>query len=221
MVGAGVGLTLSSVLLPAAVDAYGWRIALLLGGAALPFGLLLRRALPETLHLADTAPQEPRLARAGAAALVRASVVGVICGGWLSDRIGRRPVMILPEVALAVMILPIFHWIVTTRSMVALVVGGAVLGLTGSLGAGAFFPAFAERLPRAIRGRSVAIIYAVSIAVFGGTTQLIVTWLIHLTGNAMAPTFCWLAGSLVALSAKMLILESAPMRLPQRAFPRL
>lgn len=67
----------------------------------------------------------------------------------------------------------------------------------------------------------MAIIYAVSIAVFGGTTQLIVTWLIHLTGNAMAPAFYWLAGSLVALSAKMLILESALMRLPQRAFPRL
>src|SRR5579871_5315810 len=33
---------------------YGWRIAFLLGAATLPFGLWLRRALPETLHRAET-----------------------------------------------------------------------------------------------------------------------------------------------------------------------
>jgi hypothetical protein len=42
-------------------------------------------------------------------------------------------------------------------------------------------------LPKNIRGSSFAIIYAVSIATFGGTCQLVVTWLIHVTGNPMAP----------------------------------
>jgi MFS family permease len=269
VVGASVGLALSSLLPPAALDAWGWRIAFLLGGAALPFGLLLRRALPETLHLPDaTAPQAAATAApADATAVVRAnlriivlgvvvicggtigsyvinymttfaqrslhlvggvvflatlaptaaSIVGVICGGWLSDRMGRRPMMILPEVAMVVLILPVFDWIVTTRSMLALVVGGAVLGLASSLSIGAFFAAFAESLPRAIRGRSVATVYAVSIAIFGGTTQLVVTWLIQLTGSSMTPAFYWLAGSLAALAAKLMIRESAPAR--ARAIP--
>lgn len=82
------------------------------------------------------------------------------------------------------------------------------------------------RGPRpATRGRfaisSVATVHAVSIAVFGGATQLMVTWIIHLTGDTMVPAFYWLAGSLVALSAKMMILESAPARLPRQARPRL
>jgi MFS family permease len=51
--GALAGFTLSSVLAPAALDAYGWRIAFLLGAVALPFGLWIRRGLPETLHLPD------------------------------------------------------------------------------------------------------------------------------------------------------------------------
>jgi MFS family permease len=273
VVGAGIGLALSALLPQAALDAYGWRIAFLLGGAALPFGLLLRRTLPETLHLADNAePQgagEAAKARGHSTALVRAnvriivlsavvicggtigtyvvnymttfaerslqlvggvvflatlaptaaSIVGVICGGWLSDRVGRRPVMILPEAAMVVLILPVFFWIVTTRSTAALVIGGAVLGLTGSLGIGAFLPAFAESLPRAVRSRSVATVYAVSIAAFGGTTQLMVTWLIHRTGSAMAPAFYWLAGSLAALSAKLMIRESAPARLTSLRAP--
>jgi MFS family permease len=268
--GVGVGLILSGLLPQAAVDAYGWRIAFLLGGLALPLGLWLRRTLPETLHLADipglpgrTAPHSLTGAAASARPSVRiiilglmvigggtigtyvvnymttfaqgslhltggvvflatlapsaASVVGVICGGWLSDRVGRRPVMILPEAALAIMIVPVFHWIVTTRSMAALVVGGAGLGLAGSMSVGAFFPAFAESLPRPVRGRSVATVYAAAIVVFGGTTQLMVTWLIHRTGSPMAPAFYWLAGSLAALSAKVMIPESAPVRLSQQA----
>jgi MHS family citrate/tricarballylate:H+ symporter-like MFS transporter len=47
--------------------------------------------------------------------------------------------------------------------------------------------ALAEGLPKNIRGGAFATIYAVAIATFGGTAQLIVTWLIHATGNALAP----------------------------------
>ena len=37
----------------AALDAYGWRVAFLLGASCLPFGLWMRRGLPETLHLRE------------------------------------------------------------------------------------------------------------------------------------------------------------------------
>jgi MFS family permease len=44
-----VGFGLSSWLTPAALDAFGWRIAFLIGAAIVPFGLALRRTLIETL----------------------------------------------------------------------------------------------------------------------------------------------------------------------------
>jgi MFS family permease len=44
-----VGFILSSVMAPAQFDAWGWRIAFLLGAAIVPFGLALRRTLEETL----------------------------------------------------------------------------------------------------------------------------------------------------------------------------
>src|SRR5262249_42176878 len=43
-----VGVTLSHLLAPAFFDANGWRIAFLIGALIVPFGLMIRRSLPET-----------------------------------------------------------------------------------------------------------------------------------------------------------------------------
>ena len=61
-----------------------------------------------------------------------------------------------------------------------------MLSLIGSIPYTAFYVALVEGLPKEIRGGAFATIYAVAIAGFGGTAQLIVTWLIHVTGNALA-----------------------------------
>src|ERR1700761_5744312 len=53
--GAFVGVVLSESMDSAALDAYGWRIAFLLGAVCLPFGLWMRSGLPETVHGAETA----------------------------------------------------------------------------------------------------------------------------------------------------------------------
>jgi MFS family permease len=45
-----VGFILASLLTDAALDAWGWRLAFLLGASVVPIGLIIRRALPETLH---------------------------------------------------------------------------------------------------------------------------------------------------------------------------
>jgi MHS family citrate/tricarballylate:H+ symporter-like MFS transporter len=257
-----VGVALSALLPHAAVEAYGWRIAFLLGAATLPFGLLLRRTMPETLHAADTSPAPPavsdhkggpvrgsvRIIALAAAVLgggtittylfsymttfaqnslnlhgwvvfaassvpSAAAVVSVLIGGWLSDRVGRRPVMILPHILYVTSILPVFFWIVTARSPLALLGGMALLGGFSAFGQGAFYAALVETLPKSIRGRAFATVYAVSIATFGGTTQLVLTWLIHATGSPMAPAFYALGANLLSLTALLLILESAPVRM--------
>jgi hypothetical protein len=47
-----VGVGLTATMPPAGLDAYGWRIAFLVGAVTLPFALWMRRGPPETLHLA-------------------------------------------------------------------------------------------------------------------------------------------------------------------------
>ena len=266
-----VGFLLSTLMAPAALDAYGWRIAFLLGAVTLPFGLWLRRTLPETLHASEPAqgpapaqsasveadavadpPGRAALARGSARIILLALVVlasgtigtyvfnymttfaqhslhmapgpafaagalgnlvgvaGGLFGGWLSDKIGRRPVMIWPALANLVLLIPVFAWITGSRTVLALTLGTAVIALAGAIGTGAFYPALAESLPKRIRGGTFAITYAVAIATFGGTTQPVITWLIHVTHSNMAPAWYLFGASVLGLIARGLIVESAP-----------
>jgi MFS family permease len=137
-------------------------------------------------------------------------VAGGLFGGWLSDKIGRRPVMIWPALANLILLIPLFAWITGSRTVLALTVGTAVIALIGAVGAGAFYPALAESLPKRIRGGAFATVYAVAIATFGGTTQLVITWLIQVTGSNMAPAWYLFGASVLGLVARWLIVESAP-----------
>lgn len=71
-----VGLVLASLLTPAQLDAFGWRIAFAIGAGIVPLAFVLRRRLDETLHLPETGPNVVvRLdLRAYVAALVACSV---------------------------------------------------------------------------------------------------------------------------------------------------
>jgi len=165
-----------------------------------------------TTFAQSTLKMTPTVAFAGTFAQNVISLFAVLFGGWLSDRIGRRPVMIYPRFLFLILLLPAFYWIVEARSATALIVGSVILSLLSSVGGGAFYAALTESLPKRIRGGAFATIYAFSIALFGGTTQLVVTWLIHVTGNPMAPAYYWLIAATIGTAAAMAIIESAPVR---------
>jgi len=140
-------------------------------------------------------------------------IVAALYGGWLADRVGRWPVMVWPQLAALLLTYPVFLWIANTRSALALLGGLGVLSLVNSIPYSAFFVAFAESLPKNIRGGTFATIYAIAIASFGGTAQPIVTWLIHATGSALAPAWYMLFATAVGLVAMTMMGETAPAKL--------
>ncbi|HSZ74360.1 MAG TPA: MFS transporter, partial [Rhizomicrobium sp.] len=54
-----VGTALASMLDAQQLQDWGWRVAMLVGALIVPFGLIVRRGLPETLHAADDAALAP------------------------------------------------------------------------------------------------------------------------------------------------------------------
>lgn len=257
-----VGVGLSAFLPTRALDSYGWRIAFLLGAVTVPFGLWIRRGLPETLHglekaasMASTATtrlgaarQSSRLIVLGlivlasstisayvtdymttfaqdslhmdsgpafAVAVVSnvAGVVGSLYGGWLSDHLGRRPIMIWANLMALFITYPVFLWIVRSQSRLALLAGMGLLSLLANIAVGGFAVALVEGLPKPIRGTAFATIYAVAIAAFGGSCQLVVRWLIHVTGDPMAPAWYLLTATAIGQIALHRIPESAPVKL--------
>ena len=254
-----MGLALSELMTDEALDAYGWRVAFLIGAITLPLGLWLRRELPETLHLHETCSVVAQISsnrldsvRGNTRVMILGllilasgtiityvtqymttyaentlhvatdlafgtsvvsnglGIVGALCGGWLADRAGRWHVMVWPQLAALLLTYPTFLWIVDTQSAWALLGGFGFLSLIGSIPYSAFYVALAEGLPQNIRGGAFATIYAVAIATFGGTAQLVVTWLIHVTGNALAPAWYLLFASAVGLVAMAMMRETAP-----------
>jgi MHS family citrate/tricarballylate:H+ symporter-like MFS transporter len=264
-----VGIGLTSFMPSALLDAWGWRVAFLLGVLTVPFGLWLRSRLPETIHapeapLPSVARETVPATRTGLAARhwrimvlglvvlgagtianyigiyavtyaqdtlhfsartgfiaetgnTLISIAAVLMGGWLSDRCGRWPVNVGTNLALLALTWPIFAWIVGARSETALIVGMTIYGFVTNFSFGSFCATLAESLPKGIRVTGFATVYSVAISALGGTTQVVVTWLIHVTGNAMAPAWYVTGAALIGQIALMLIPESAPVRLPRAA----
>ncbi len=263
----GLGLVAARLLSAGDMHDWGWRVALGLGVLVLPFGMIVRRTLPETLHHAepklgahpDRAPGAGQLAviaghwrivligvgiiagatistyvftfmttyaqttlhmgmRTGLWIAVTNGVggfVGSMGGGWLSDRFGRRPLMIWPRVAFLVLILPTFMVVVRIREPAVLLTLMALLNVVANLALVPAFVALVESLRKDIRGVATGTIYAITVAVFGATTQPIVAWLGHATGNPLAIAWYLMAGTLVGLVASIAMPETV--RRPGRA----
>jgi MFS transporter, MHS family, citrate/tricarballylate:H+ symporter len=143
----------------------------------------------------------------------------ILIAGWLSDRVGRRPINIWGNLAFLVAIYPVFAWVAARPSAVTLVLGMAVLGSLGNFSFGAFCAGLAEALPQNIRSSGFATVYSVAVAAFGGTTQLVITWLIHLTGSALAPAWYLVGATAVGQVALMLFPETAPVRRSRHSSP--
>jgi hypothetical protein len=93
----------------------------------------------------------------------------------------------------------------------------AVLGAVGLMGAlssmssGPGLILLAESLHKEVRGMVLATVYAVALAIFGGTTQPIITALIHVTGDPMAPAWYMMGATVVGVIAIALMRETAPL----------
>ncbi len=132
-----------------------------------------------------------------------------IWGGSLSDRFGRKALMILPRIALVVAILPAFVVLLRFTSTAVLIFVTALLTLLGGLSAAAALTAISEAFPNAVRSSGVAVSYAVSVAVFGGTTQFMLAWLIGTTGSRLSPAYYVIVSSVISLWAMFKLPEAS------------
>ncbi|MEP6589234.1 MAG: MFS transporter [Polaromonas sp.] len=161
-----------------------------------------------TTYAITTLKLSPVIGMAATIIFGLATLVGALLGGWLCDRYGRKPVMLWPRVALALLTYPAFLLLIQHTSFFTLVCVTTLLaGLTGISGA-ASIVAIPELLPRHVRALGMSIAYAVGVSVFGGTTQFIITWLISFTGNPAAPAWYVTITSVITVLAMIALRET-------------
>jgi MFS family permease len=153
----------------------------------------------------------------GATMLV--GLAGALLGplsGLASDIYGRKPVMIGLAVVTLVLIVPGFMLLEHFRTATALLAIAFVLAACHAGGGGVLIMVVPEALPPAVRSGAGSVVYAVAIAVFGGTAQFIVAWLIKHTGDNLAPAYYWSIAAVIGIAAMAMLPETAPAILKRR-----
>src|ERR1700682_2973910 len=126
--------------------------------------------------------------------------------GTLSDRIGRRPLLVMCTILMLITAYPAMLWLVRDPSFSRLL--GVELWLSFIYGSynGAMVVFLTEIMPVNVRTTGFALAYSLATAIFGGFTPAISTYLIHFTGNRAIPglwlSFAAACGLIAALLAK-------------------
>lgn len=142
-----------------------------------------------TTYAISTLKLPPTTAMAATVVVGLSTFAFSLAGGWLCDRLGRRPVMLWPRLLAAVASYPAFMLLVEQKTAGALYAVAMLLAALTAMSGAASLVAIPELFPRRIRAVGMSITYAIGVALFGGSTQFVITWLIEVTGNPAAPAW--------------------------------
>ncbi|GAC67668.1 MFS transporter [Gordonia soli] len=113
--------------------------------------------------------------------------------GLMTDRWGRRPVLLAGYLAYVVIALPAFMILGATGSIIVVgLVYFVYMTLNGVVQVPAF-PLFTELFPRAVRYTGVSLGFNIGTIAAGGTAPYVAAQLVESTGNSMSPAY-WVIG---------------------------
>ena len=126
--------------------------------------------------------------------------------GALSDRIGRRPPMIVCTLLMLFTAYPALLWLVNKPSFSSFLIVELWFSFIYGSSNGAMVVFLTEIMPVSVRTSGFSLAYSLATALFGGFTPAICTYLIHVTGNRAMPgvwlAFANICGLVAALLAK-------------------
>ncbi len=270
IVGALLGVALTRTLSAEDMEAWGWRVPLLVGCAIVPVLFVLRSTLAETDEFLGRREKPATLPEVWASlladwrlvgigvmlvamttvsfyfitiytptfgreslhlsatdGLVATLAVGVSNLVWLpvmgalSDRVGRRPLLLAFTLLTLATAYPVLHWLVAAPSFGRFL--SALLWLSFLYGSynGAMVVYLTEIMPPAVRGSGFSLAYSLATAL-GGFTPAVCTWLSQASGDK-AVAGLWLMGAaLLGLAAALLATRVSPRpaaRFDSRAVP--
>ncbi len=253
LLGSAAGALVNTVLSPADIAAWGWRLPFLAGLVPAAYGFVIRRSIPADPPAANPAAGTPlavaiRLEWRGmlqVAGITACSAVGfylifvyavvylreivhvsaaealdinslnmavmvvlVPLLATLSDRIGRKAVLMAAAIGVVVLTWPLFALLHS---------GIGVLVWLGQLGFAVLVAAYrsvlpavmAEAFPASLRCSAVSLAYNVPTALFGGTAPMVATYLINREHDDFSPAYFLMAAGVVSVVAIATMRETA------------
>lgn len=158
--------------------------------------------LSEELHV----PETPAFIASSIALLVYIGAIFLM--GHLSDKMGRKRMLIVACVLFIVLTVPLFA-LLGFGSLPIIVAVEIIFVILLSTNDGTLATFLAEIFPTRVRYTGFALSFNTANAIFGGTAPMVATWLISVTGTTMAPAYYLAAVSIAALGAMLASKETA------------
>jgi hypothetical protein len=104
------------------------------------------------------------------------------------------------RVALIVVVYPAFLILTAPQATTTtIVLANVFISVMFAAGVGASYAFMAEAFPQSVRSSGLAILYALGVMIFGGTTQFVVAWLIDVTKDPLVPAYYMMAANLATI----------------------
>lgn len=132
------------------------------------------------------------------------NLLWVPVGGILSDRIGRRPVLLAIPALCLLTAYPAMLWLVSAPSVYRLISTELWYSFLFGIYNGAMIPFVIGFMPEKIRTVGFSLSFSLATTVFGGFTPAIATYLIQATGNRAAPALWLSCAAALSLSAALM-----------------
>jgi MFS family permease len=129
------------------------------------------------------------------------AVLAALAGGILCDRVGSRGVVLWPRLLLGLLIVPGL-WLAAGSGLLFVLLCIVVAALQTAAFVGSVVLMVAA-LPPLLRTTRFGMVYAVAIAAFGGTAQIVFVALIARTGSAISPAWYLAAVNLLCVAAAL------------------
>ncbi len=132
----------------------------------------------------------------------------MITAGWLSDRVGRRPLMFAALVVGFVGAVP-FLWLMHHPHPALMLTGQLAFAIPAGICLGVM-PAFlTEAVPAGVRCTAVSLGYNIAFGIIGGLTPLTAAWLVDRTDMDLSPAWLIMAAAAVTFAALLASRETS------------
>jgi MHS family proline/betaine transporter-like MFS transporter len=137
-----------------------------------------------------------------------ASAIGIPIGAWASDKFGVKVSVLVPRVFFLLVVFQGFVLMTAPGASVeTLLAVNMVLNFLMALSYGGLYVLLTEGFPKAVRSSGLSIAYAVSVTVFGGSTQLVIAYLIETFENPLVPAYYQIAANILSVVSPLITIR--------------